>query len=106
MKQVSTTELLELYIVNPRLPSISLSDSPYISIFIGKPEALQIELNINKWDPMGEKGWVPIGDSLYNFYIGKPVKVIDIVNAPNSIELQNLILDTNPLNIPLYNASR
>ena len=91
---MNTTGLLELYFVNPLLPSISLSDSPYISIFIRKQEALQIELIINKTDPMGEKGWIPIGNSLYNYYIGKHVKVIDIVNAPNSIELQNLILDT------------
>lgn len=98
MNQVSTSVLLELSIVNPRLSSVSLSDLPYISIFIRKPEALQIELNINKSDPIGEKGWIPIGNSLYNYYIGKRVTVIDIVNAPNSIELQNLILDTIHVN--------
>ena len=45
-------------------------------------------------DPLGEKGWILIGNSLYDYYIGKRVTVIDIVNATNSIELQKLILDT------------
>jgi hypothetical protein len=94
MEQVNKSGLLELYIMNPRIPSISLSDSPYISIFIAKQDALQIELTINKTDPLGEKGWIPIGNSLYDYYIGKRVTVIDIVNAANSIELQKLILDT------------
>lgn len=97
--------LLELFITNPTFianPQL-LSVSPYTSIYIGKQEALQIEIKINKSDRNGKKGWTPIGDSLYNYYIGKSVERIDIVNAPNSLELQNLIFDMNSISIPPSN---